>query len=77
MAKAPYIPRSVRTVELRTPRLPHEPKYQEIPQQEGGHSCPPPAAGDLEATRVPSGPHKGKTLHPDAQRSPRLPAAPA
>jgi uncharacterized protein (DUF3820 family) len=62
MAKAPYIPRSIRTVELRTPKLPHEPDYQDIPQgsPEGtearGHE------ETLEETRVPFGPHKGKML---------------
>jgi uncharacterized protein (DUF3820 family) len=62
MAKVPYIPRSIRTVELRTPKLPHEPDYQDIPQgsPEGmearGHE------ETLEETRVPFGPHKGKML---------------
>lgn len=60
MAKAPYIPRSVRTVELRTPRLPHEPHYQEVPRATGG--LPASAPPTLEETIVPFGPHKGKML---------------
>jgi hypothetical protein len=67
VSKPPYIPRSVRGVELRTPALPHEPKYQEIPQNrhEGTEARRHEGSDEgnsLEATRVPSGPHKGKTL---------------
>jgi hypothetical protein len=59
VSKPPYIPRSVRGVELRTPKLPHEPNYQPVA---ASPVSPSEAVEDLEATRVPFGPHKGKTL---------------
>src|SRR4051794_18528737 len=61
MSRPPYIPRMVRGVELRTPKLPHEPNYQPVPASQA--SAPEAAEiSDLEATRIPFGPHKNKTL---------------
>lgn len=60
-----YIPRSVRGVELKTAPIPGAPKYQELPPSQStvatdnGQRT---TDNDLEATRIPFGPHKDKTL---------------
>lgn len=61
MSKPPFIPRSVRGVELKTAPIPGAPKYQEVPRSTG---VPPVASAPptLEDTIVPFGPHKGRML---------------